>query len=42
MFAAPCVGQLGHGHVDGVYCMATDARSLERLASGSGYSVVKM
>jgi DDB1- and CUL4-associated factor 13 len=41
MFAAPFVGQLGHGHVDGVYTMAKDPGSLQRFASGSGDGVVK-
>ncbi|KAF1816288.1 U3 small nucleolar RNA associated protein [Eremomyces bilateralis CBS 781.70] len=42
MFAAPFLGQLGKGHVDGVYSMAQDPGSLERLASGSGDGVVKV
>lgn len=42
MFAAPFVGQLGEGHVDGVYSMAKDPGSLERFASGSGDGVVKV
>ncbi|KAI1977673.1 Protein sof1 [Ophidiomyces ophidiicola] len=42
MFAAPFIAQLGNGHVDGVYCMAKDPNSLERLASGSGDGVVKV
>lgn len=42
MFAAPFLGQLGKGHVDGVYTMARDPRSLERLASGSGDGVLKV
>lgn len=42
MFAAPFVGQLGSGHVDGVYTMAKDPGSLERFASGSGDGVVKV
>ena len=42
MFAAPFLGQLGAGHVDGVYTLAKDPRSLERLASGSGDGVVKV
>ena len=41
MFAAPFIGQLGKGHVDGVYAMAGDPASLERFASGSGDGVVK-
>jgi DDB1- and CUL4-associated factor 13 len=36
------VGQLGHGHVDGVYTMAKDPDSLHRFASGSGDGVVKV
>ena len=42
MFAAPFVGQLGNGHVDGVYTMAKDPESLERFASGSGDGIVKV
>ncbi|KAL1971244.1 hypothetical protein VTN77DRAFT_196 [Rasamsonia byssochlamydoides] len=42
MFAAPFIGQLGRGHVDGVYTMAKDPGSLERFASGSGDGVVKV
>jgi len=42
MFAAPFVGQLGSGHVDGVYTLARDPKSLERIASGSGDGVVKV
>lgn len=42
MHAAPFVGQLGRGHVDGVYSMAKDPTSLQRLASGSGDGVVKV
>ncbi|KAM4060554.1 sof1-like domain-containing protein [Hirsutella rhossiliensis] len=42
MHAAPFVGQLGRGHVDGVYSMAKDPNSLQRLASGSGDGVVKV
>ncbi|KZF25257.1 WD40 repeat-like protein [Xylona heveae TC161] len=42
MFAAPFLGQLGNGHVDGVYAMAKDPNSLERLSSGSGDGVVKV
>lgn len=36
------MGQLGYGHVDGVYTMAKDPRSLQRFASGSGDGVVKI
>ncbi|OQO11315.1 hypothetical protein B0A48_05571 [Cryoendolithus antarcticus] len=42
MFAAPFVAQLGKGHVDGVYTIAKDPKSLERFASGSGDGVVKV
>lgn len=42
MFAAPFLGQMGDGHVDGVYSMAKDPGSLERFASGSGDGVVKV
>ena len=42
MFAKPFVGQLGRGHVDGVYCLAKDLRALDRVASGSGSGEVKL
>ncbi|KAH6661491.1 SOF1 protein [Plectosphaerella plurivora] len=42
MHAAPFVGQLGTGHVDGVYSMAKDPNSLERLASASGDGAIKV
>lgn len=42
LFAAPFLGQMGEGHVDGVYTMAKDPGSLERFASGSGDGVVKV
>ncbi|KFY23715.1 hypothetical protein V493_05697 [Pseudogymnoascus sp. VKM F-4281 (FW-2241)] len=42
MFAAPFIGQLGKGHVDGVYTMAKDPNSLNRFASGSGDGIVKV
>ena len=42
MFAAPFVGQMGVGHVDGVYTMAKDPSSLERFGSGSGDGVIKV
>lgn len=42
MFAAPFVGQMGRGHIDGVYSIAKDPNSLERFASGSGDGVVKV
>jgi WD repeat and SOF domain-containing protein 1 len=41
MHAAPFIGQLGRGHVDGVYSMAKDPNNLQRFASGSGDGVVK-
>lgn len=42
MFAQPFVGQLGDGHVDGIYSFAKDPRSLNRVASGSGDGEVKL
>ncbi|GAO18260.1 uncharacterized protein UV8b_01276 [Ustilaginoidea virens] len=42
MHAKPFIGQLGRGHVDGVYSLAKDPNSLERFASGSGDGVVKV
>lgn len=42
MFAAPFIGQLGNGHIDGVYSLAKDIRTLNRLASGSGDGEVKI
>ncbi|KAG6272093.1 hypothetical protein E4U48_003284 [Claviceps purpurea] len=42
MHAKPFIGQLGRGHVDGVYSIAKDPNSLERFASGSGDGVVKV
>ncbi|KAF4548946.1 Sof1-like domain-containing protein [Elsinoe fawcettii] len=42
MFAAPFLAQLGRGHVDGVYTIAKDPKSLERFASGSGDGVIKV
>ena len=42
MFAAPFIAQLGRGHVDGVYTMAKDPKSLQHFASGSGDGVVKV
>jgi WD repeat and SOF domain-containing protein 1 len=41
MHAAPFIGQLGRGHVDGVYSIAKDPNSLSHFASGSGDGVVK-
>lgn len=42
MFAKPFIGQLGNGHVDGVYCMTRDPRKIDIIASGSGDGVVKI
>ena len=42
MFAKPFVGDLGRGHVDGVYAMAKDPERLEVFASGSGDGVGKL
>ncbi|KKA27114.1 hypothetical protein TD95_005198 [Thielaviopsis punctulata] len=42
MFAAPFLGQLGEGHVEGVYAMKMDPNSLDRCASGSGDGIIKV
>ncbi|KTW25673.1 hypothetical protein T552_03534 [Pneumocystis carinii B80] len=42
MFAKPFIGQLGNGHIDGVYCMAKDPRKIDTIATGSGDGVVKI
>ncbi|EGS23880.1 uncharacterized protein CTHT_0005890 [Thermochaetoides thermophila DSM 1495] len=42
MFAKPFLGQLGNGHVQGVYSMCKDKNSLNCIASGSGDGVVKV
>lgn len=42
MFAAPFICQMGMGHVDGVYSMAKNPKSLGVMASGSGDGVVKL
>ncbi|PTD11945.1 hypothetical protein HYE67_009437 [Fusarium culmorum] len=42
MHAQPFVGQLGNGHVDGVYSMAKDPNSLDHVASGAGDGIVKV
>lgn len=39
MFAKPFVGDLGKGHVDGVYVMSKDPERLDVFASGSGDGV---
>lgn len=36
MFAKPFIGQLGNGHIDGVYCIVRDPRKIKTIASGSG------
>lgn len=41
MFAKPFVGQLGHGHRDGIYAIAKDYHDLNKIASGSGDGVIK-
>lgn len=42
MFAAPLLGSLGDGHVDGVYSLCKDPRRIGVLASSSGDGVVKV
>ena len=42
MFAKPFIGQLGNGHVDGVYSFAVDPKTLNKVASGSGDGVIKL
>ncbi|EMR10665.1 hypothetical protein PNEG_01365 [Pneumocystis murina B123] len=42
LFAKPFIGQLGNGHIDGVYCMAKDSRKIDTIATGSGDGVVKI
>lgn len=42
VFAQPFVGQLGRGHIDGVYSIAKNTRSLGHVATGSGDGVVKL
>lgn len=41
MFAAPFVGQMGTGHIDGVYSLAKSQRQLGVMASGSGDGIIK-
>ncbi|EGA61298.1 Sof1p [Saccharomyces cerevisiae FostersO] len=41
MFAKPFVGQLGYGHRDGVYAIAKNYGSLNKLATGSADGVIK-
>jgi DDB1- and CUL4-associated factor 13 len=42
MFAKPFIGQLGDGHIDGVYSIAKNLHSLSSLATGSGDGVIKL
>ncbi|KAK4461110.1 WD40-repeat-containing domain protein [Cladorrhinum samala] len=42
MFAKPFLGQLGNGHVQGIYSMCKDKNDLSSVASGSGDGVVKV
>ncbi|KAG4301648.1 hypothetical protein PCK1_002133 [Pneumocystis canis] len=42
MFAKPFIGQLGNGHIDGVYCIVRDPRKIDILASGSADGVIKI
>nr|KAK0747617.1 WD40-repeat-containing domain protein [Apiosordaria backusii] len=42
MFAKPFLGQLGSGHVQGIYSMCKDKNSLSNVASGSGDGIVKV
>jgi WD repeat and SOF domain-containing protein 1 len=42
VFAQPFVGQLGDGHIDGVYSIAKNTRTLAYVATGSGDGVVKL
>ncbi|CCC07332.1 hypothetical protein SMACR_02339 [Sordaria macrospora] len=42
VFAKPFLGQLGNGHVQGVYSMAKDKNSLSTIASGAGDGIVKV
>ncbi|KAG7699939.1 hypothetical protein KL930_000626 [Ogataea haglerorum] len=41
MFAQPFIGQLGNGHRDGVYSIAKNFRSVNKIATGSGDGVIK-
>ncbi|EDO19027.1 hypothetical protein Kpol_2002p99 [Vanderwaltozyma polyspora DSM 70294] len=41
MFAKPFIGQLGYGYRDGVYCIAKNYNSLNKLAAASADGVVK-
>lgn len=41
MFAKPFVGQLGHGHRDGIYTISKNFKVLNRLATGSADGIIK-
>lgn len=41
MFAQPFVCQLGKGHIDGVYAIAKNLQSVNRVATASGDGVIK-
>lgn len=41
MFAQPFIGQLGRGHRDGVYSIAKNFKSVNRIATGSGDGLIK-
>ncbi|CDK26552.1 unnamed protein product [Kuraishia capsulata CBS 1993] len=41
MFAQPFIGQLGRGHRDGVYSIAKNYKTLNKIATGSGDGIVK-
>lgn len=41
LFAQPFVGQMGRGHRDGVYCIAKNFKTVNKIATGSGDGVVK-
>lgn len=41
MFAQPFVGQLGDGHRDAIYAIASNFDSLNKIATGSGDGVIK-
>lgn len=42
MFAQPFVGQLGDGHIDGVYSIAKNLKTLNKIATGSGDGMIKL
>jgi len=42
MFAKPFLGQLGAGHVQGVYSMCKNKSTISSVASGSGDGVIKV